>query len=84
VWEWNEAIVSEDATYTYRGKRGSSFIYDNYSALQASYRYTGTTPPVENINIGFRVVQVVPEPPSILALAGGVASLIGMRRRKRG
>ena len=80
VWEWNEAIVYEGSNYAYRGVRGGSFGYnDDY--LQASSRYY-TTPTYEDDHIGFRVSEVVPEPSSILALAGGLISLLGIRRRR--
>ena len=80
VWEWNEAIVYQDVNYAYRGLRGGSFYYyDDY--LLASYR-NYNDPSYETINIGFRVSQVVPEPSSIIALAGGLISLLGIRRRR--
>jgi len=80
VWEWNEAIVYQDANYAYRGLRGGSFGIDN-GALQASDRNDGY-PSGEGYGGGFRVSQVVPEPSSIITLLGGLAGLLGMRRRR--
>jgi formylglycine-generating enzyme required for sulfatase activity len=81
VWEWNEAIVNQGSNYAYRGLRGGSFDYNDYS-LQASDRYNYGYPDYEYINFGFRVSEVVPEPSSLIALAGCLAGLIGLRRRK--
>ncbi|MCX6377418.1 MAG: SUMF1/EgtB/PvdO family nonheme iron enzyme, partial [Armatimonadetes bacterium] len=81
VWEWNEAIVYQDTDYAYRGLRGGSFNGDGYY-LQASGRYD-YNPSYENADVGFRVSEVVPEPSSILALAGGLVSLLGIRRGGR-
>jgi formylglycine-generating enzyme required for sulfatase activity len=76
VWEWNEARISS----AYRGVRGGSFS-DIVNYLQASGRFYND-PTFEDIQLGFRVSEVVPEPSSILALAGGLASLIALRRRR--
>jgi len=81
VWEWNEAIVFQDANYACRGLRGGSFGSD-VDYLQASYRIILYGPSYEDYGVGFRVSAVVPEPSSIMALAGGLVSLLGLRRRK--
>jgi len=82
VWEWNEAIVYQDANYAYRGLRGGSWNYYDYG-LQASTRYYyHLYPTVEDYDIGFRVSEVVPEPSSIIAVAGGLIALFGLRRRR--
>jgi formylglycine-generating enzyme len=77
VWEWDEAIVYQDSTYSCRGFRGGSFSYISYY-LRASDRHYGA-PTGEANDIGFRVSEV-PEPATImmLALAGA-----GARRRRR-
>ena len=75
VYEWNEAIRSGAS----RGLRGGSFS-SYYSTLQAPYRYS-YYPTYEFFYVGFRVSEV-PEPSSIIALAGGLVGLLGMRRRK--
>lgn len=82
LFEWNEAIpgISDPA---YRGLRGGSFSgYDGYgvSALRSSSRY-GYAPHIDHLSVGFRVVSI-PEPSSTMALLGGLAALIGLRRRK--
>ena len=78
VYEWNEAIVYQDENHACRGLRGCSF--NGSSTLQASFR-SGDYPSFEYSGIGFRVSQV-PEPSSIIALAGGLISLLGIRRRR--
>jgi len=77
VWEWNEALISG----AYRGLRGGSFNFSD-SYLQASYRINIGTPALEDYCFGFRVSEVVPEPSSIIALAGGFGMLLGLRRRR--
>jgi formylglycine-generating enzyme required for sulfatase activity len=76
VWEWNEAKTSS----TYRGFRGGALDGPDVY-LQASF-LTGYYPAYETSGIGFRVAEVAPEPSSIIALAGGLISLLGMRRRR--
>lgn len=78
-WEWNEAVIYQDA-YPCRGMRGGSF-YSPDSALRASHRdyeFLG----FEGTDVGFRVSQSVPEPSPLLALLGGLAALLGLRRRR--
>ncbi len=62
VWEWNEAIPYVYGSYTYRGLRGGSF-YGDYG-LQSSFRGYAIGDPSGDydFNVGFRVVQLVPEP----------------------
>jgi len=80
VWEWNEAIVYETSNSAYRGLRGGAF--NNISdPLQASIR-TNYIPTDEWDYSGFRVSEVVPEPSSLIALAGGLISLLSIRRRR--
>lgn len=56
--------------------------------LQASYRSDGyyewyaSFASYENPYIGFRVVQAVPEPSSVIAVLSGIGSLLALRRRK--
>ncbi len=80
VMEWNEAIVYHSGGYAPRGLRGSTFYNDAYN-LQSTTRSNYMTDN-ENGVLGFRVVQIVPEPYSIIALLGGLTGLIGLRRRK--
>ena len=81
VWEWHEAIVYEGSDYAYRGLRGGSFVDNDYN-LQASYRNYYFDSTCEYYMFGFRVSEVVPEPSSFIALAAGLISLLGIRRRR--
>ena len=79
VWEWT--FISGD--YASRGLRGGSF-YDIYLDLQASNRYHyDYDPPYEVFSMGFRVVQAVPEPSSLIALVCGLGGLGLVWRRRR-
>jgi len=84
VWEWNEAVIDQDTHYAPRGLRGGSFMYDSDKLLSSTpgdYHYYDL-PYNKDSTEGFRVVQAVPEPSSVIALLGGLVSLIGLRRRK--
>ncbi|MDO8684561.1 MAG: SUMF1/EgtB/PvdO family nonheme iron enzyme [Armatimonadota bacterium] len=81
IYEWNEAIRSEGSNYADRGLRGGSFYLPDDFLQASSYRYHYDTLS-EFRHIGFRVSEVVPEPSSIIALAGGLVGLLGMRRRR--
>jgi formylglycine-generating enzyme required for sulfatase activity len=80
VWEWNEAIVYQGSDYALRGLRGGSFYRIVGSDLLASSR-NNSDPTFEYCSVGFRV-SGVPEPSSIIALVGGLISLLGIRRRR--
>ena len=79
VWEWNEEILGGSS----RGIRGGS-ERSLASELAASFRSIGLVPSSENVNIGFRVASLAPEPttslPAVIALAGLAAR---QERRKR-
>ena len=79
VWEWNEAIILG----AYRGIRGGS-VSSGGGNLRASLRYYYDASGESYDVIGFRVSQIVPvpEPSSIVALAGGLLGIWGMRRRR--
>lgn len=79
VWEWNEAIVYQDATDARRGNRGGAFYNRDYFLL-ASYRTDYPYPTMRDRGVGFRVVQV-PEPGSLVLLVVGTLGLIGRKRR---
>lgn len=82
VWEWNEAIVLEGQFYAPRNLRGGSFHWNDKYLLASSRdatTYYYSLPTLEENGIGFRVVQV-PESSSIIALAGGLVGLLGIRR----
>ena len=76
VWEWNEAIIGPSS----RGLRCGAFD-DAPGYLLASYRDRYYMAGEEYNSVGFRVSQV-PEPSSIIALLGGLISLLGIRRRR--
>lgn len=85
VWEWNEGIIRQTTSTAYHGYRAGSFTDyapDHNYHLHASYRLDDVHPTLEDLASGFRVVEAVPEPSSILALAGGLAGLIAFRRRR--
>ena len=83
VWEWNEAIMYQGPDYAYRGLRGGEYSsYDN--SLRASCRIDSYFPLPESSSVGFRVVQALPPPASVLVLgSGGILALAGMIRRRR-
>ena len=79
VSDWNEAIVGGG-----RGFRGGSYGDTFASGFEASTRcvnYIG--PSAEAPGIGFRVVELVPEPASIIALLCGIGGMAGIVLRKR-
>jgi len=87
--EWNEAIVLHYGNAYRRGRRGGSFGDGlEVVGLSASFRDCHAPPTYEGDLLGFRVAylpdgwQPVPEPSSIIALAGGLISLLGIKRRK--
>lgn len=82
IWEWNEGIAAEGAGYAYRGARGGSCYENTDNYLQSSYRDEGD-PSNLGGNVGFRVVELVPEPSSIIALLCGVGGMCAVIRRKR-
>lgn len=79
VREWTESIVQPSSGGTFRNSRGGSFLY--YDLIFADGR-DYANPAMESRMFGFRVAQAVPEPSSLLALAAGLASLLGLRRRR--
>lgn len=84
VCEWNEATAYGGVDYASRGLRGGSFdeAEADVGTLQSSFRGYCVSSPLEYSFIGFRVVQAVPEPSSLIALLGGLTGLIGLRRRR--
>ena len=87
VWELNEAIPYQDSTTAYRGERGGGFYADlgdgtDMSYVLRAYHRTYMNPLDENFEGGFRVVQSVPEPASLVILACGMIPILALRRRK--
>lgn len=81
VHEWNEGIPYQSVGSASRGLRGGSFEHSDHGLdLRASNR-NGYGPANGHAYLGFRVAQV-PEPSSIIVLAGGIVSLLCLRRRE--
>jgi hypothetical protein len=76
IAEMNDTITNIDGN-SFRGLRGGT--YYGHESPQASCReYGGVMSPTDWI--GFRVVQVVPEPSSIIALLVGLGGILGVTR----
>ena len=78
VMEWNEAIVDPDADHAPRGLRGG--VYDLFGIELKASRRLDMLPTNYGPQFGFRITQAVPEPASLVILAGGLMSLLGIRR----
>jgi len=84
-WEWSESVVSVGPVDS-RILGGGPVEHENekeYKECQLcdpSYRQDPAHEKIDD-GLGFRVAEV-PEPSSIIALAGGLISLLGIRRRK--
>lgn len=91
VSEWNESLIWENEPDYYgaaRGVRGGSFYQSTgtdsfgcYHHFLRSWDRLGGNPTDEGFTTGFRVVQAVPEPMSVITLLGGLVPLIFLRRR---
>jgi formylglycine-generating enzyme required for sulfatase activity len=77
VWEWNDAVISGSS----RGLRGGSF-YNFGSSLRSSGRYNSAPSFELDGGVGFRVASV-PEPTSLLSLAGLLGGGLSLRRRSK-
>jgi formylglycine-generating enzyme required for sulfatase activity len=71
AFEWNEEVYNPNIpSFAFRGFRGSS--WGNYGdGMMASVRYYPQVPTLEDYHSGFRVATL-PEPSSLILLAGGV------------
>ena len=79
--EWNDAIKHQGYHYTHRVVRGGSFA-SSVDALRWDQIDGRDWFPMDKSQlVGFRVAAV-PEPSSLLALAGGLGLILGLRRRK--
>lgn len=77
VSEWTESMMYG----TCRAMRGGAYVSGVYF-LQASCRSDYYRAAEENNITGFRVARTVPEPASLIVLAGGLVTLLGMMRRR--
>jgi sulfatase modifying factor 1 len=81
VNEWNDAVISGST----RGRRGGSLTVAE-NDLRASYR-SGYDPMIEGSGTGFRVasssIAAVPEPTSLLSMAGLLGGGLLLRRRSK-
>jgi sulfatase modifying factor 1 len=80
VWELNDTISIQGDWYCQRVRRGGSF--DNGLYALDSYMRDYWYPDGESNYVGFRVASAVPEPSSVAALAGSLAALFVLRRRR--
>ncbi|MBP6964111.1 MAG: SUMF1/EgtB/PvdO family nonheme iron enzyme [Armatimonadetes bacterium] len=80
VSEWNEAIPFFTKTTASRGVRGGSYrsFLPYIRAESRGWLY----PSLEQMDLGFRVAAV-PEPSSLVVLAGGLMPLFALRRRRQ-
>jgi sulfatase modifying factor 1 len=82
VYEWNDAVISGSSR---RGLRGGSWA-DIQGTLRASVRYS-SGPTIEDAYLGFRVasssIAAVPEPTSLLSMAGLLGGGLLLRRRSK-
>jgi formylglycine-generating enzyme required for sulfatase activity len=76
LWEWNEAVFQN-----LRGYRGGAFNWGGSITLNSSFR-TSQSASYEYWDLGFRVVQLVPEPASLGILGIAVAGML-LRRKGR-
>ena len=81
-WEWLESpFYPGDYMFnSLRGIRGGSFAYWN-EIISSDYRGYKHYPQYENIDIGFRVASVIPEPCTLLLLGFGTLALRRKMRR---
>jgi Sulfatase-modifying factor enzyme 1/PEP-CTERM motif len=76
VWEMNETSLHQD----YRGLRGGSYYRFDYSNLHASVQ-NYFSPSNRDINLGFRVASVVPEPSTVLLATLACGAMWWSRKR---
>lgn len=78
VWEWNESVV--DGVYGVRG--GAYYDYNNsVEYLSSDYR-SRASEYLQLEYVGFRVVEIVPEPATMILL--GLGGVIAVRVRFKG
>lgn len=82
VWEWHESALDgiNDSSTELRTIRGGLWSLSEVN-LRSSERGFGT-PAVSDVNVGFRIASVVPEPSSAALLVCSGFALLGARRRR--
>jgi len=81
VWEYNETLSTVAGQEMNRGYLGAGWSSSVTYQMKADWR-SFVSPIYKGRRDGFRVCEYVPEPSSIIALACGLISLLGIRRRK--
>lgn len=80
IAEWNDSFFDTGAPRVIRG--GGYHQSANY--VRSTYSNSFSGPAQESQYYGFRVASAVPEPSSLIVLAGGLGSLLALRRRRIG
>lgn len=81
VEEWNEALGDIGEGFCLRRVRGGSCEI-HCGLLASEDRYNVNLPNLVSSRRGFRVAAAVPEPSSLVALMGALASMLALRRRR--
>jgi formylglycine-generating enzyme required for sulfatase activity len=85
TWEWNEGYFGPGASAATRGNMGGSFTTPQ-GGPQSYLGFSASRSTVQNLETGFRLVQLaVPEPSSIITAMAGLVAIIatGTRRIRR-
>lgn len=83
VWEWleNARFGENDSTDKLRGVRNGA--YHNVSSYVSAAHYGWNEPAKEHVDVGLRVVFVVPEPSSLFLVVTVISSFVASPTRRR-